>query len=79
MYATLSSQDKMAYISLMEPYDDPQAAHSVPLDEWADAAGVDAMHSLILDFDVKGRLIGIEVFNAKKVLPLSLIEKARRI
>lgn len=68
MYVTLTSQTKLAYIGLVEPDVD-----------WADEAGVDAMHALILDSDAKGRLIGIEVFDAKKVLPASLIDKARRI
>jgi uncharacterized protein YuzE len=40
---------------------------------------VDAINALTLDFDARGRLIGIEVSDAKHVLPQSLIDKAEHI
>jgi uncharacterized protein YuzE len=43
---------------------------------------VDTPHgkgTIILDFDPKGRLVGIEVLNASKALPLNLLESAERL
>ena len=54
-------------------------AESLALGDFAAEAGVDTLHDLILDFDAKGRLIGIEVMNAKKVLPEALLAQAKRI
>lgn len=36
------------------------------------------MHALTLDFDERGRLVGIEVWDAKRVLPRALIDRAAR-
>jgi uncharacterized protein YuzE len=78
MYVTLASQDTMAYIGFGE-HRRGSVAESVPFADWATEAGVETLHDLILDFDADGRLLGIEVFNAKKVLPDSLLATARRI
>jgi uncharacterized protein YuzE len=78
MYVTLDSQHKMAYIGLC-PQQAGGVAESLPLAEFAEKAGVGALHDLVLDFDSNGRLVGIEVMNAKKVLPDALIAEARRI
>jgi uncharacterized protein YuzE len=79
MYATLESRSKMAYVGFEDPDTDVRVAQSVRPDQWADEAGVDAMQSLTLDFDERGRLVGIEVWDAKRVLPHALIDRARRI
>ncbi len=78
MRVTLDSQTKYAYIWLRTK-GSADVAESLPLAEFADAAGVDTLQDLILDFDSKGRLLGIEVANAKKVLPQELLDKAERI
>lgn len=51
-------------------------ADSLPRDEWALDAGVPALHDLCLDFDDAGQLVGIEVANARNVLPAELLEQA---
>jgi uncharacterized protein YuzE len=56
-----------------------EVAKSVRLDQCADEAGADAMNAITLDFESKGRLVGIEVWDAKRVLPKVLLDKARRI
>ena len=78
MRVTLDAQHDNAYISFT---DDPEAkaSETVSLLEWADEAGVETLHDLILDFDSSGRLIGVEVGRAQKALPADLIEKAHRI
>jgi uncharacterized protein YuzE len=78
MYVTLDSQHKMAYIGLRE-HEEGIVAESLSLGEFAAEAGIETLHDLILDFDAKGRLIGIEVMNAKKVLPDALLANAKRI
>ncbi len=78
MYGTLDAQHKMAYIGL-RPHAPGAVAESVPLANFAEETGVETLHDLILDFDGKGRLVGIEVMNAKKVLPDALLANARRI
>ncbi|HET7426754.1 MAG TPA: DUF2283 domain-containing protein [Gemmatimonadales bacterium] len=42
-----------------------------------DRRPADAMHALTLDFDPRGRLVGIEVWAAERVLPKVLLDKAR--
>jgi hypothetical protein len=78
MYVTLASRDKVAYIGLGDR-DAPSVAESLPLSAWANDAAIPALSNLILDFDERGRLVGIEVMNAKKVLPEALLAKAERI
>lgn len=78
MYVTLDSQYKLAYIGL-RPHAVGGVAESLPLADFAEEAGAQTLHDLVLDFDDKGRLVGIEVTNAKKVLPDALLAEARRI
>jgi uncharacterized protein YuzE len=78
MYVTLDSQHKLAYIGLRE-HEKGVVAESLPLADFAARAGITTLHDLILDFDAKGRLVGIEVMNAKKVLPDTLLAQAARI
>jgi uncharacterized protein YuzE len=75
---TLDSQHKMAYIGLRE-HEKGIVAESLPLADFAAEAGIETLHDLILDFDANGRLIGIEVMNAKKALPDGLLAEAKRI
>ena len=79
MYVTLQSGSKMAYVGFEKSDADIEVAKSVRLDQWADEAGTEAMHALTLDFDANGRLVGIEVWDAKRVLPQTLIDEAQRI
>jgi len=78
MYVTLDSQNKVAYIGF-GPQKRGIVSDSVPLSDYADHAGVETLHDLILDFDKRGRLVGIEVMNAKRALPEPLIHEAKRI
>jgi uncharacterized protein YuzE len=50
--------------------------HTVPLDADDAEDGVDALSSIVLDFDGEERLIGIEVLNASEVLPPELLRDA---
>lgn len=45
-----------------------RSEHTVSLEELAEAEGLDALHSLLLDFDSQGRLIGVEVLRARETL-----------
>jgi hypothetical protein len=78
MYVTLESQNKMACIGL-RPHGEGIVAESGPLADLRRRRRVQTLHDLILDFDAKGRLIGIEVMNAKQVLPGALLDEAKRI
>ena len=67
-----------AYISLI---DDNErvfgvSKDSVPLDELEEAAEISALHSLVLDFDRDGKLIGIEVLSPRSVLRESTLRGA---
>lgn len=67
-----------AYISLI---DDNErvfgvSKDSVPLDELEEAAEISALHSLVLDFDRDGKLIGIEVLSPRSVLRESTLRDA---
>jgi uncharacterized protein YuzE len=68
-----------AYISLIPPGERTYgvAAHSVTLEESAEEAGVQALHSIVLDFDRDGKLIGIEVLAAGATLRESTLRAAR--
>lgn len=71
---TIDQQQKLAYISLTDRVARGQVETSVDLSDLADAEGVGALHSLVLDFDDEGRLVGIEVAaNAERILPLDLL------
>src|SRR4051812_24640142 len=67
-----------AYISLIE--DDERVAgvsrNQVALEDIAEASGVDALHSLVLDFDRDGKLIGIEVLSPRDALRESTLRQA---
>jgi uncharacterized protein YuzE len=68
-----------AYISLIPPAERTHgvAADSVTLEEIADEAGIEALHSLVLDFDRDGKLIGIEVQGARATLRDSTLQAAQ--
>lgn len=67
-----------AYISLID--DDERVAgvarDQVALEDIAEATRVDALHSLILDFDRDGKLIGIEVLSPRDALRESTLRQA---
>lgn len=67
-----------AYISLISDAERVHgvAAESVTLEHLAEEAGVDALHSLVLDFDRDGRLIGIEVLAPRQALRDSTLDDA---
>ena len=65
--------DGHAYISLTGSPHWP-VARSVPLDSLADEETLDALRSIVLDFDADGRLVGIEIAgDAESVLPRNLL------
>ena len=68
-----------AYISLIPPDERTYgvAADSVTLEKIAEEAGIDALHSLVLDFDRDGKLIGIEVLGARASLRESTLRGAQ--
>jgi uncharacterized protein YuzE len=65
----------MAYMYLTEPHEGVVDT-SVMLDP--DAEDPETMHSLVLDFDRDGRLVGIEVFRPRHVLRSDLLKDGRR-
>ena len=79
MNITLDRSVDAAYVSLIPPDERVYgvAAESVTLEELAEDAGIDALHSLVLDFDRDGRLIGIEVLAARDVLRESTLRAAQ--
>lgn len=61
-----------AYIYLV-PIGRGEAVHTGQVDD-------DHLHGMInLDFNKAGRLIGLEVLNATKLLPYEVLERAERI
>jgi uncharacterized protein YuzE len=50
---------------------------SVTLEDVAENAGIDALHSLVLDFDRDGKLIGIEVLGARAASRESTLRAAQ--
>jgi uncharacterized protein YuzE len=68
-----------AYISLIPPAERVHGAvaNSVTLEEIADEAGVEALNSVVLDFDGDGKLIGIEVLAAGASLRASTLRAAQ--
>ena len=72
--AGYSPESSQAYIYLTDESKRGMVATSVELSELAEAEGVDALHSIVLDFDGEGRLVGIELpANATAVLPRDLL------
>lgn len=64
----------LAYISLTDQRSPGFVRTSVELGELAQSEGVESLHSIVLDFDAEGRLVGIEIpGDADKVLPLDLL------
>jgi uncharacterized protein YuzE len=67
-----------AYISLV-PADEcgyGVSHDSVTLEGLAKETGIDALHSLVLDFDREGKLIGIEVLTPRATLRDSTLRAA---
>ncbi|WP_030203254.1 DUF2283 domain-containing protein [Streptomyces sp. NRRL S-87] len=62
-----------AYVYFTEPQARVRSAHMYP----CDPAGVDGM--INLDFDERGRLVGIEVLDARSKLPEYLLRSADRL
>ncbi|MBT2453145.1 DUF2283 domain-containing protein [Streptomyces sp. ISL-43] len=60
----------MAYIYLVDKINPGEAVQQVPADEDTTA---------ILDYDPQGRLLGIELFNARRRLHPDLLDIAERI
>ena len=67
-----------AYIRLIPEEERVQgvSSDSVTLDDLAEEAGIEALHSLVLDFDRDGRLIGIEVLAPRASLRESTLRNA---
>ncbi len=67
-----------AYISLIE--DEERfygvSQEQVTLEDLAEETGLDALHSLVLDFDRDGKLIGIEVLAPRRALRDSTLRQA---
>lgn len=64
----------LAYISLTDERSRGFVRTSVDLSDLAEDEGVDSLHSIVLDFDADGRLVGIEIVgNADAVLPRDLL------
>ena len=73
---TLDPETRYAYIYLAD-IRPGGVAKSVTLDHHPEADETAALHSLVLDFDGEGRLLGIEVWGpAERVLPEALLEQA---
>lgn len=64
----------LAYVSFTDKNARGMVETSVDLGDIADEEGVESLHSIVLDFDSEGRLLGLEVVgNAEKVLPRDLL------
>lgn len=70
---TYDKKANAAYVSVMDPQAHAKVAHMYP----CDPVGVDGM--INLDFDEQGRLIGIEVLDARSKLPTYLLDSAERL
>ena len=71
---TYDQQANAAYVYLVDPaQDDTKAAHTYP----CDPVDVDGM--INLDFDAEGRVIGIEILDARSKLPRYLLDAAERL
>ncbi len=69
----------MGYINLLPPEERVQGMvhESVPLDSLAEASSIGALHSLVLDFDKAGKLVGIEILS-RNAIPEVVLANARR-
>ena len=64
----------LAYISLTDKQSRGFVETSADLSDLAESEGVESLHSIVFDFDVEGRLVGIEIAgNAENVLPRDLL------
>jgi uncharacterized protein YuzE len=64
----------LAYISLTDQRPGGFVRSSVDLGALAEDEGIESLHSIVLDFDADGRLVGIEIQgNAEAVLPRDLL------
>ena len=72
---TLSDQGDLAYIYLTDKIEKGSAATTVDLSDLAQVEGVEALQSILLDFDADGRLLGIEILDAAGVLPRDLLRE----
>jgi uncharacterized protein YuzE len=64
----------LAHISLTDAQPAGLVKSSVDLSDLAEDEGVESLHSIVLDFDAEGRLVGIEIpGNAETVLPRDLL------
>ena len=65
---TYDSEADSAYFYLGGGGVEGEAKVTVPLEELAEAEGLEALQSIFLDFDGEGRLIGVEVLDARRTL-----------
>lgn len=63
----------MAYIYLKDPIEPGESATTYEVD------AKELKHSIILDIDKDGRLLGIEVFEASSMLPQALLNQAEKL
>ena len=64
----------LAYISLTDRPARGAVEESIELSDLAAEEGPEALHSIVLDFDSEGRLVGLEITgNAQQVLPRDLL------
>lgn len=64
----------LAYISLTDRRPGDLVKSSLDLGDLAEDEGIQSLHSIVLDFDTEGRLVGIEIQgNAETVLPRDLL------
>jgi len=75
---TWDNEAGAGYISLLDPEERVSgvAADTVALDSLDEASEIGALHSLVLDFDRDGKLIGIEILS-RDAIRNSTLSKAR--
>ena len=77
---TWDNQARAGYISLLDPEERVSgvAETTVQLDTLDEASEINALHSLLLDFDRNGKLIGIEILS-RDAIRNSTLSKARKL
>ena len=66
--------DGLAYVSFTDKRTRGMVETSVDLSDLAAEEGVEALHSIVLEFDGDGRLVGLEITGkAQQVLPRDLL------
>ena len=64
----------LAYVSFTDKRTRGMVDTSVDLSDLAAEEGVESLHSIVLDFDSDGRLVGLEITGkAEQVLPRDLL------